>query len=218
MIHISITWEKENMRNKIIGIFVCMLLTTTILPMTALAGDPENPEVVDRIRDVKLFWFFAIPFQMEYKHADIVAAWLHEESTNPDYLSVSLQMRDLGEKTESLEASYTVNWAWNNHLFLVALRINPDGIVSFDVGRSLDYNDDIEQWITCNGTVDVQQNIITWSVPKEFIGNPPKGATIQSILPVTTLRFTAASGLPRMDLFKDTGWNAKVSKGYVIQY
>jgi len=206
------------MIKKLGGMLVCMLFLFSALSFVVEAGDSENPEVVDRIRDVKLFWFFAIPFQMEYKHADIVAAWLHEESVNPEYLSVSLQMRDLGEKTESLEASYTVDWAWNNHLFLVALRINPDGIVSFDVGRSLDYNDDIEEWITCDGTVNVQQNIITWSVPKEFIGNPPKGATIQSILPITTLRFTAASGLPRMDLFKDTGWNAKVSKGYVIQY
>ena len=88
--------------------------------------------------------------------------------------------------------------------FSVCLHINPDGIGSFDVGRSLDYNDDIDEWITCDGTVDVEQNIITWSVPKEFIGNPPKGATIQSIYPLTTLRFTDDSGLPQMDLFKDT--------------
>jgi hypothetical protein len=208
----------RKMKIKIVGLLVCMLLITTLLPMTALAGDPKNPEVVDRIRDVKLFWFFAIPFQMNYKYADIVAAWLHEDSGNPEFLSVSLQMRDLGEKTESLEAIYVVDWAWNNHQFIVGLHINPNGIGSFDVGRSLDYNDDIEEWITCDGTVNVQQNTITWSVPKEFIGNPWKGATIQSILPVVTLRFTDASGLPLMDLFKDTSYNAKISKGYVLQY
>ena len=206
------------MRKKIIGIILFMLLTTTLLPITALAGDPENPEFVDRIRDVKLFWFFPIPFQMEYKYADIVAAWLHEESANPDYLSVSLQIRDLEEKTESLEAIYSVDWAWNNHLILVGLHINPDGIGSFDAGRSLDYNDDIEEWITCDGVINVEQNSITWSVPKEFIGNPWKGATMQSIFPTTTLRFTDESGLPQMDLFKDTSWNAKTSKEYVIQY
>jgi len=206
------------MKTKIVGLLVCTLLITTILPMTALAGDPGNPEVVDRIRDVKLFWFFAIPFQMEYKHADIVAIWLHEESVHPDYLSVSLQVRDLGEKTESLEAIYVVDWAWNNHLFLVCLHINPDGIGSFDVGRSLDYKDDIEEWITCNGTVNVEQNIISWSVPKEFIDNPPQGATIQSIGSVITLRFTDDSGLPLMDLFKDTTSNAKTTKDYIIRY
>jgi hypothetical protein len=207
-----------HMRKKILGIIIFMLLTTIILPMTALAGDPENPEVVDRIRDVKLFWFFAIPFQMEYKHADIVAAWLHEESATPDALFVSLRIRDLEEKTESLEAIYTVDWAWKMDSYSVCLHIHPDGISSFDVGRSLDHNDDIEEWITCDGVINVEQNSITWSVPKEFIGNPWKGATIQSIFPTTTLRFTDESGLPQMDLFKDTGWNAKTSKEYVIQY
>jgi hypothetical protein len=34
------------MRKKIIGILVCTLLITTLLPMTVLAGDPENPEVI----------------------------------------------------------------------------------------------------------------------------------------------------------------------------
>jgi hypothetical protein len=206
------------MKIKIVGIFVCMLLITTILPITALAGDPENPEFIDKIRDVKLFGLFTIPFQMKYKNVDVIAAWLHEESANPDYLSVSLQIRDLEAKTESLEAIYSVDWAWNNHLILVGLHINPDGIGSFDVGRSLDYNDDIEEWITCDGMVDVEQNFITWSVPKEFIGNPPKGATIENIYPLTSLRFTDASGLPLMDLFKDLPVNAKTSKGYVIQY
>jgi len=32
------------MKSKIVGIFVCMLLITTIIPITASAGDPENPE------------------------------------------------------------------------------------------------------------------------------------------------------------------------------
>ena len=206
------------MIKKVIGIFICLLFLFYALSFVVGAGDPENPEVVDRIRDVKLFGVFTIPSQMEYKYADIVAAWLHEESATPDALFVSLQVRDLEEKTESLEAIYSVDWAWNNHLILVNLHINPDGIGSFDVGRSLDYNDDIEEWITCDGTVNVEQNIIIWSVPKEFIDNPPKGATIENIYPLISLRFTDASGLPLIDLFKDFSWNAKTSKGYVIQY
>jgi hypothetical protein len=206
------------MIKKVIGIFVCLLFLFSTLSFVVEAGDPENPEVVDRIRDVKLFWFFAIPFQMEYKHADIVAAWFHEESVTPDSLFVSLQVRDLVEKTESLEAIYDVEWTWKNYQCSVLLHIHPDGISSFWVGRSLDYNDDTEEWITCDGMLDVEQNIITWSVPKEFIGNPWKGTTIQNIFLGTVLRCTDESGLPQMDLFKDTGYNAKITKSYVIQY
>ena len=105
------------MIKKVGGMLVCLLFLFSALSFVVGAGDPENPEVVDRIRDVKLFGFFAIPFQMEYKYADIVAAWLHEESATPDSLFVSLQVRDLEEKTESLEAIYSVDWAWNNGSF-----------------------------------------------------------------------------------------------------
>jgi hypothetical protein len=39
---------KESMKKKIIGFLVCTLLITTILPMTTLAGDPGNPEIIRR--------------------------------------------------------------------------------------------------------------------------------------------------------------------------
>lgn len=41
------------MKTKIVGLFVCMLLITTILPITALAGDEENPEITDTVGDAR---------------------------------------------------------------------------------------------------------------------------------------------------------------------
>jgi PKD domain len=38
----------SKMKIKIIGILVCTLLITTILPMTTLAGEPGNPEIIRR--------------------------------------------------------------------------------------------------------------------------------------------------------------------------
>jgi hypothetical protein len=206
------------MRKKIIGIFVCMLLITTLLPIIALAGDPENPEFVDRIRDVKLFGLFIIPFQMKYKNVDVISVWFKEESINPENLYVSLKIQDLEEKTESLEAIYNVDWLRDLDRFCVNLHINPNGVGSFYVGRSLDYNDDIDDWIECEGIVDIDNNVITWFVPKEFMLNPPIGSTISSINSCCLLRFTDDSGLPLMDLFKDLPWNNKATKDYIIKY
>jgi hypothetical protein len=203
---------------KICEIIVFMLLITTVLSLTAIAGDPENPEVVDRLRDVKLFGLINIPLQMEYDYVDIVAAWFQEDNTNPEYLSVSLQIRDLEERTEEFEAIYDVDWLWNNDRFIACLHINPDGIGSFFVGRSLDDDDTIDEWIDCEGIVDTEDNVITWSVPKTFMGNPPQGSTITSISPSTHLRFTDDSGLPLMDLFKDLSWNAIHTHDYRIRY
>jgi hypothetical protein len=206
------------MKIKIIGLFVCMLLIATLLPMTALAGDPENPEVIDRIMDVKLFGLFTFPFQMNYKYADIIAVWLHEESNNPVYISISLKIRDIEEKTTSLEAIYDVAWLLNNNRFITNIHINPSGIGSFAVGRSLDEDDAIDEWIACEGTVDTETNVITWVVPKAFMQNPAKGSIITSIGPSTHLRYTDDSGLPLTDLLKDLSWNAKITKDYVIQH
>lgn len=206
------------MKTKLGCMIIITLFVLSALSFVTEAGDPENPEFVDRIRDVKLFGLFTIPFQMEYTYADVVAAWFYEESVNPDYLSVSLEIRDLEDKTESLEAIYNVHWLWKQDRFIANLHINPTGIGSFNVGRSLDYNDEIDEWITCEGIVDSETNVITWSIPKEFMRNPPKGSTITSILPAAILRFTDDSGLPLTDLLKDLPMNAKISKEYKIQY
>ena len=54
------------MKKKVV-ILVCMLLITTILPTFASAGDSENPEVEDRILDVKLFGIFPFFFTKNCK-------------------------------------------------------------------------------------------------------------------------------------------------------
>ena len=64
------------MKRKIIGIFVVMLLIAAILPITGtvFAGDEEDPEIEDEIKDTV------------WKHFDIVSAWFHENALEPDYL------------------------------------------------------------------------------------------------------------------------------------
>ena len=78
------------MKSKIVGIFVCMLLITTLIPIIASAGDPENPEVEDRVGDVIGY----VP-QQSSKKIDMVSAWVYEDSSNPDYLYISLKILDL---------------------------------------------------------------------------------------------------------------------------
>lgn len=203
---------------KIVGILICMLLIITVLPITVSAGDPENPEVVDRIMDVKLFGIFGFPFQANLKYADIVSAWFSEDYTNPNFLYVSLKLRDLEDKTDGLEAIYDVDWAYNNNYYITCVHANPNGFGSFSVGRNTDSDDDFEEWEICDGIFDTNSNVITWEVPKESIGNPQPFSKLTNIFPSTHLRFTDDSGLPLMDLFKDLSWNAKTTKDYVIQY
>ena len=206
------------MKKKLLEIFVCMLLLTTMLPMTVtvIAGDEEDPEVEDRTLDVKLFGFIGFPLQTSFKYADIVSAWFSEESTDTDNLYVSIKVMDLQEKT-NLEAIYDVNWVLNNKRYLTCVHANPNGYGPFLIGENTYGGDDYE-WDTCSGNFDLDNNIITWEIPKDAIGNPQKGDKLTYIFPSTHLRFRDDSNLPRMDLFKDLAWNAKIIKDYTIEY
>jgi len=206
------------MRKIVGGIFVCMLLLLSAFPFTVKAGDAKNPDVVDRIMDVKLFGVIGFPFQANLKYADIVSSWFFENNTNPNFLYVSLKLRDLEDKTDGLEAIYDVDWSFNNNYYITCVHANPYGFGVFSVGRSTDGDDVFEEWEICDGMFDTDSNVITWEVSKDTIGNPQPFSKLINIFPSTHLRFTDNSGLPLMDLFKDLSWNAKTTKDYVIQY
>ena len=202
---------------KITGIIVCMLLITAILPIAVLAGDSENPEVVDRIMDVRLSGLFPFFLQTFLKYADIVSAWFQEDTENPNYLYITLKIRHL-QDTTALEAIYDVQWTFNNNLYTTCVHANPLGFSAFFIGKSTDGDNSFESWEYCDGNINVEENTITWIIPKEAIGNPHTGNALTYIYPSTHLRFTDKSGLPPMDLFKDLPWNAKLIKDYIIQY
>ena len=209
------------MKRKIVGIFVFMLLISTVLPITAtvLAGDEKNPELEDRIRDVRFTGYLLLWPQVFFKHMDIVSAWFNEESENPDYLYVSLKLRDLEEKTETLEAIYLVSWAHKGSTYQAIIKIHPNGIAygGFCVCKYLD-DDNYEDFYYCNGILDDESNIITWEIQKSKIGNPQPGDLLTKPFAYTDNRFTEESGMTRIDLFKDLSWNAKIRKDYIIQY
>ena len=176
-------------------------------------------EVIDKTRDVKLFGFFRVFPQSKYKYVDIVSSWFSEESSNPEYLYVSLKLRDLGYKSEEFNAFYTVGWSFDNNFFIASVHSDPKGISEFSIGISMDEDDIIDTTEQCDGIFDAENNIITWIVSKDKIGNPQPGTRIYNILPYTYIQFTDKSRLHLiMSLFKDLPWNAIVTKDYTTHY
>ena len=72
----SVSLGVNKMKKRILGIFVCMLLIITILPMTGtvMAGDEENPEIEDEAGDA-------------LGYLDVLSAWFYENPDEPNYLS-----------------------------------------------------------------------------------------------------------------------------------
>jgi hypothetical protein len=111
-----------------------------------------------------------------------------------------------------------VQWTyWDVH-YGISLHLLPNKSPLFLAG-SLDkgLNDYID-CVGCDGTIDEENNIITWVVPKSAIGNPVAKQEISHIRPFTNIRFPLDSGKVKFDLFKDLSGNIRVSKDYALKY
>jgi hypothetical protein len=195
----------RKMKTKIVGLFVWMLLTTTILPLTALAGDPEHPEIKDELNDTPL------PF------LDIVSAWFYEKADEPQYLYTALQLQSLNLKANAV---LSIRWSYDGNEYVTGFDTY---IFQQDVFRSGNpKNANYWQWRNmpeCEGTVNRTTNVITWKVLKSNIGNPEKGDVL------TNTRAAAVSGgytsffcfFTGRD-YRDFAPNEQYGLDYVIQY
>lgn len=194
----------KRMDKRVSGYFiVALLMVPAFLPFVGLAGNPEDPEIKDKVFDVKFFGFLGGVPQFFVKHIDVLSAWFEEDTDKPDHLIVCLKTRNLVEQTEFFEALYKVNWIYNHDYYGVILKIHTDGIfIGYQVYKEL--GEDHYDIHMCDGTFDVKQNIITWVVSKEDIGDPGPGSLLTSTSAGALLRsWDADTGKPGADIFKD---------------
>ncbi len=195
------------MKKKNTGFLMCMLLTITILPLTTLAGDPENPEIKDELDDTYL------------PSLDIESAWFYEKSDEPEYLYTALKVKSINLKANAV---LSIRWSYDGKEYVSGFDTY---IFQEDVFRSGDpKRATYWQWKNmpeCEGIADQTTNIITWKVLKSNIGNPEKG---------DVLTHTRAAAVPggfssiinffTSQDFRDFAPNEQYEYGldYVIQY
>jgi hypothetical protein len=206
---------KESMRKKIMGILICMLLTTTILPMTAFAGDPENPEITDRIGDA-------------FGYIDINSVWFFENEETPEFLFISMKINEPSRFVP--QQTFAVFWTYNNIEYSCGLGVG----FSFNDWKRFDvviYNDNVEI-MEINGTYNLEAGIITCEVPKTLIGNPQTGDVLTDTWSnaFRRLGFIGRIGFTRTSLdliillvFGNNMWDYAPERGehgldYIIQY
>jgi len=197
------------MKKKIIGIFICTLLITTILPITGtvFAGDEENPEIVDGTGDTDLGFL------------DIESAWFYEKADEPDYLFTALKIKDL---KEAFNAVFSIRWAYNDVVYVSGLSTYYYKDKEFRGG--LRQRATYWQWKSmpeCIGIFDQNTDIITWKMLKSNIGNPQKGDVL------TNTEASAVAGFPFSFIYFFTGKDYRdfapdnygdYGQDYIIQY
>ncbi|MDG6219189.1 MAG: hypothetical protein QCI00_07090, partial [Candidatus Thermoplasmatota archaeon] len=144
---------------KLSTLFVCMLMIVTILPSTAMAGDEENPEITDDTGDA-------------FGYIDIVSIWFYEQQETPEFLYVSMKINEPSEF--KFQQTFAVFWRYNSIRYACSLHMgfSLTQWKHFTAGK--DDNKEVEH-IDINGTYHVDSGIITWIIPKVYIGDPQHG-------------------------------------------
>lgn len=209
--------RKEIMRKKIIGVFIVLLLTTTILPTTAIAGDEEHPEITDAVGDA-------------FGYIDINSVWIFEKQETPGFLYVAEKINKPLNFVP--QQTFAVFWNYNGMQYSCGLGIG----FRFNNWQTYDvvvYNSQNNvQILHINGSYDLETGIITCIIPKTLIGNPQKGDILTDTWSnaFRRLGFIGRIGFTRtaLDLiilvvFGNNMWDYAPAKGehglnYIIQY
>lgn len=155
----------------------------TLIPYIAIAGDEENPEISDGERD--LAGLFGMLFPRFFKHIDVTAGWFYENYTDPNILYVAMKISDLEYK--KLRAIYSIQWEYNEKPYATGFHTDSNGafVIAyaglFEPGNETIYEVEVD--------FNPETNIITWTVPKEYIGYPAPEELLKSPFAWNGVRF-----------------------------
>ena len=154
------------MNKKILGIFVSMLLFSTIFSVTGLAGSEEDPEIVDE------------PDTKVVNYLDIISAWFFEKEEEPEYLFTALKMKEINPYHP--KQHLTVHWEHNGIPCASGMHIGygkPWFDFSAGYGHGWWFQ---EHYQEITGEYDEEPGIIICKIPKNIINNPQKGDVLEN--------------------------------------
>ncbi len=170
----------------------------------------DDPEIIDDEGDVFGLLSYIFP-QEAFGFLDIVTAWFYENPNEPDYLYVTIKLNDLDFK--SWHTIYSMQWTYNGVKQGVSVHTREKGAVaSFFVTSG-------EDGYAIDGSLDAENDIVTFQIPKNMIGDPKPGDVLTNPETLTSLRLGKRDHLLFMiligELAKDYAGNGK---NYIIQY
>jgi hypothetical protein len=186
------------MKKKLTGLFVCMLLITTLLSTTGIvtAGDEENPEITDEIDDLvgtfvtmpsllNIFKIFKI-FNLEsFDFMDIKSAWFYEIPGQSEYLYTAIKLKNLDFINQ--RTIYAMHWNFDERSYAVGVHVHSNGAIkSFFAGRTMGRWGSYEE---IDGSFEIINDIVRFQIPKNLIGDPEPGDVLTQTDAWTGLRF-----------------------------
>jgi len=182
----------KNMK-KIIVPCICMMLVMTITPLVTSTEFENGFEKNDLKFDVHHTIRFVIKegklpiaifqswnplWQIFLKHLDIVSFSIYEDTAEPEYLYAEMAIRDF--KYSERRTSYVIYWTYDGIRYFVGTNTNSEGEnVSSIAGYFTEDNED--HYTQINGEINEEDGTLTWTIPKDIIGNPEAGDQLVEI-------------------------------------
>jgi hypothetical protein len=214
---------------KIIGVLLCMLLITTTFTAKVMAGDEQDPEIVDETNDlfgiftrnIKILNFFTKLniFKIEtFDFMDITSAWFYENPDKPDYLYTAIKLKNLDFINQ--RTIYAMHWEFEGKNYAVGTHIISNGeILGFFAGETFGiFNKNrYGPYHDANGSFDLENDIVFFEIQKNVIGDPEPGDVLTKTDAWTGLRFIFEPLTIPLggEVAKD--W-AGYGRDYIIQY
>jgi hypothetical protein len=202
-----------------------MLLNLSAISFIVSAGDEDDPEIVDDENDLfgpliekpslfqRLKNIGTLADIDNFDFLDIVSGWFYEKENEPDYLFTAIKLKNLELKEQ--RAIYAMHWEYDGEQYGTGVHTHSNG--------------DYQQFVTVNseaditsidGTFDLENDIVTFKIPKFLIGNPKTGDILTKTDAWTALRLKVGNPATVLisgqgELIKD--W-AGYGRDYTIQY
>lgn len=149
------------------------------IPISISAIFIPEPIITDDTEDVMGLLSIVFP-QEDIAFLDIESAWFTENPDEPDYIYASIKFVDLTMR--KWHTIYSIIWEYNEDIYFVSVHYREYGTVS-TYSATHGENSKI-----ITGSFDVENNIITFIIPKNTINNPQPGEILTNPQVLTSLR------------------------------
>jgi hypothetical protein len=187
---------------------MCILIFLIPISITAI----ENPEpiITDDTEDVMGLLAIILP-QEEISFLDIDSVWFTEKPDDSDNLYASIKFVDLTMR--KWHTIYSIIWEYKGEIYFVSVHYREYGTVST---YSATYGD---QSKIITGSFDVENDIVTFIIPKNTINNPQPGEILTKPQVLSSLRPFKRDHPIMLLILAEIGKDyANSENKYIIQY
>jgi hypothetical protein len=183
---------------------VILLLSASIITM----GSSE-PIVTDETEDVMGLLSVLFP-QEKISFLDIESVSLYENPDKSDFLYASIKFVDLTMR--KWHTIYSLIWEYNEETYVLSVHYREYGTVATYSTTHGEYAEKI------NGAFNIDNDIVTFNIPKNKIDNPQPGDKLEKFQVLSSMRPFKRDKLILL-FFAEIGMDyADSDKNYIIKY